>query len=148
MNNDLVDKMNETLGLVPEVLDGNDIAELKDAQVPAVISDDNPNEHLQSDYETSRETYKSLMEQGQTALTDMMNMAKLCDNPRAFEVVGQLLKITSEVTGELMKLQRDVQTIKNNDDANKPSSANKEVTNNLFVGSTSDLQKMLKEMNQ
>ena len=70
----------------------------------------------------------------------MLEVAKQTDEARAYEVVGQLLKNTSEVNREIVDLQKRMEEIKNIDKKIRPSN----VTNALFVGSTADLQKMLK----
>tara|TARA_Y100000593_G_scaffold94411_1_gene193339 strand:- start:182 stop:580 length:399 start_codon:yes stop_codon:yes gene_type:complete len=96
---------------------------------------------LQVDYEKSRAKYYELLDKGTEALEGMLEVAKQTDEARAYEVVGQLLKNTSEVNKEIIELQKRMEEIKSIDKKIKPSN----VTNALFVGSTADLQKMLKD---
>ena len=100
-------------------------------------------EDLEIDYEKTRAKYYELLDKGTEALEGMLEVAKQTDEARAYEVVGQLLKNTSEVNREIVDLQKRMEEIKNIDKKIKPSN----VTNALFVGSTADLQKMLKNEN-
>ena len=78
------------------------------------------------------------MDKGQEAVNGALDLAMSSDHPRAYEVAGQLLKHVGDVTDKLMALQKEKKSV-------KEESAKKVVTNNaLFVGSTADLQKMLK----
>ena len=82
-----------------------------------------------------------MLDKGTEALEGMLEVAKQTDEARAYEVVGQLLKNTSEVNREIVELQKRMEEIKVIDKKIKPS----KVTNALFVGSTADLQKMIKK---
>ena len=91
------------------------------------------------DYEYARGNLYSLIDKGQEAVNGALDLAMSSDHPRAYEVAGQLIKHVGDVADKLMALQKDKKAIK--DEGPK-----KVVTNNsLFVGSTADLQKMLKE---
>ena len=94
---------------------------------------------VEEDYNKSREKFYDLLKKGNSAIDGALELAKETDAPRAYEVVGQLLKINGEVNKELIDLQLKMEELKNSSD-HKPSS----VTNALFVGSTAELQKMLK----
>jgi len=94
---------------------------------------------IEDDYNKSREKFYELLNKGNIAIEGALELAKETDAPRAYEVVGQLLKINGEVNKELIDLQLKMEELKNSGD-HKPSS----VTNALFVGSTAELQKMLK----
>ena len=112
---------------------------------PEVIEiDGNREEDLKLDYEKTRQTYYELLDKGTEALEGMLEVAKQTDEARAYEVVGQLLKNTSEVNREIIDLQKRMEEIKNIDKRVRPSN----VTNALFVGSTADLQKMLKSSDE
>ena len=109
---------------------------------PEVIEiDGNREEDLKLDYEKTRQTYYELLDKGTEALEGMLEVAKQTDEARAYEVVGQLLKNTSEVNREIIDLQKRMEELKIIDKRIGPSS----VTNALFIGSTAELQKMLKE---
>ena len=91
-----------------------------------------------TDFKYTRENLYNLLERGQDAVEELLEIAKQSEHPRAFEVVGQLIGKLTETNKELMglhKTKKDLSTEKG------PTNG----TNALFVGSTSDLQKMLKE---
>ena len=81
----------------------------------------------------------SLIDKGQEAVNGALDLAMSSDHPRAYEVAGQLIKHVGDVADKLMALQKDKKNV-------KEESVKTQVTNNsLFVGSTADLQKMLKQ---
>ena len=95
-------------------------------------------DEVQDDYEYARSNLYSLVDKGQEAVNGALDLAMSSDHPRAYEVAGQLIKHVGDVADKLMALQKDKKAV-------KEESAKKVVTNNsLFVGSTADLQKMLK----
>lgn len=91
------------------------------------------------DYEYTRENLYALIEKGQEALDNILEIAQQAQHPRAFEVAGQLIKNVSDVADKLIDLQ---QKMKDLDKDVKGGPTN--VTNALFVGSTAELQKLLK----
>ena len=91
-----------------------------------------------TDFKYTRENLYNLLERGQDAVEELLEIAKQSEHPRAFEVVGQLIGKLTETNKELMGLHK---TKKDLSTERGPTN----VTNALFVGSTSDLQKMLKE---
>ena len=93
------------------------------------------------DYDYTRGNLYSLIEKGQEAINGIMEVAGETASPRAYEVAGQLIKSVADTTDKLMDLQKKVKEVE--EDANKTTN---NVTNNaLFVGSTSELSKMLKQ---
>ena len=95
-------------------------------------------DQVQDDYEYARGNLYALVDKGQEAVNGALDLAMSSDHPRAYEVAGQLIKHVGDVADKLMALQKDKKNV-------KEESAKKVVTNNsLFVGSTADLQKMLK----
>ena len=97
-------------------------------------------DQIQQDYEYSRAQLYTLVEKGQEAVNGILDVAQDSQHPRAYEVAGQLIKHVGDVTDKLADLQKKMKDL---DEDKGP----KQVTNNsLFVGSTSDLQKMIKEM--
>ena len=92
------------------------------------------------DYEYQRQNFYNLVERGTDAVEGILELAKESDHPRAYEVAGNLIKQVAEVTEKLGDLQEKMKKLKE-----VPSNAPKNVTNALFVGSTAELQKMLKE---
>jgi len=93
------------------------------------------------DYEYTRAQLYNLIEKGHEALNGILDVAADSQHPRAYEVAGQLIKSVGDVTDKLLDSQKKMK------DMDEDKSGPKQVTNNsLFVGSTSDLQKMLKQM--
>ena len=95
---------------------------------------------VDADYKYQRDNFYNLIEKGQNAIEGILNVAKESDHPRGYEVAGNLIKQVAEVTEKLGDLQEKMKKLKEG-----PNSAPKNVTNALFVGSTAELQKMLKE---
>ncbi len=115
-----------------------DLVEVDDSPKPIdKITDD-----LQKDYEYTRANLYSLFEKGQEALNGILEVAGEGGSARAYEVAGQIIKSVADTTDKLVDLQKKVKDIE--EDTDKPKAGN--VTNNaLFVGSTSELSKMLKD---
>ena len=101
------------------------------------ISDD-----IKKDYEYSRGNLYSIIEKGQEALNGVIELAQETELPRAYEVAGQLIKSVSDATEKLIDLQKKLKDIQSEDNKKGPTS----VTNNaLFIGSTAELSKLLKQ---
>ena len=99
-------------------------------------------EDVEKDYEYSRSQLYSLVEKGQEAVDGALDVAQQSDSARAYEVAGQLIKHVADTADKLIDLQKKMKEI---DEVKEKNTTN--VTNNsLFVGSTADLQKMLKQM--
>jgi len=95
---------------------------------------------IDKDYQYTRANLYSLIEKGQESLNGIMELAGESASPRAYEVAGQIIKSVADTTDKLMELQKKVKEI--DETKNKPTN----VTNNaMFVGSTTDLSKMLKD---
>ena len=94
----------------------------------------------EKDYEYQRQNFYNLVERGTDAVEGILELAKESDHPRAYEVAGNLIKQVAEVTEKLGDLQEKMRKLKE-----VPNTAPKNVTNALFVGSTAELQKMLKD---
>ena len=95
---------------------------------------------IRNDYEYTRGNLYSIIEKGQEAINGILELAQESEMPRAYEVAGQLVKSVSDATDKLMDLQKKLK------DVEEEKAAGPNVVNNsLFVGSTADLAKMLKE---
>ena len=92
------------------------------------------------DFETGRANLYKLIEKGNEAIDGILALAKEGEHPRAYEVAGQLIKTVSEVSQNLLDLQEKLKKIKD-----VPNTGPKSVTNALFVGSTTELTKLLKK---
>ena len=132
-------KLNDLFDIVEE----ETVEEVVLSNPPEVIESDakNRDDDVSADYEKSREHYYKLLERGNDALEYALEIAKQTDHPRAFEVFGQLLKNTTEVNDRIMELQIKMEQMKALERKGNPT----KVTNNsLFVGSTAELQKLIK----
>ena len=96
---------------------------------------------IDKDYQYTRANLYSLIEKGQESLNGIMELAGESASPRAYEVAGQVLKSTADITDKLADLQKKMKDL----DEDKPKGPNTVTNNALFVGSTSELSKMLKE---
>jgi hypothetical protein len=94
---------------------------------------------INNDYKYQRENFYNLVERGSDAIEGILELAKEGEHPRAYEVAGNLIKQVAEVTEKLGDLQEKMRKLKE-----VPNNAPKNVTNALFVGSTKELQTMLK----
>jgi len=127
------DKLNEVLDIAGEVLP----ATIQDESTELVIPQDKDPD---SDFETGRENLYKLLDKGNDAIDGILALAKEGEHPRAYEVAGQLIKTVADVSKDLLELQEKLKKIKD-----VPNTGPKSVTNALFVGSTTELQKLLKD---
>ena len=97
-------------------------------------------EDIRKDYEYTRGNLYSLIEKGQEAINGILELAQESEMPRAYEVAGQLIKSVADATDKLMELQKKLKDV--NEDSKSKTPTN--VTNALFVGSTAELAKLLK----
>lgn len=130
-----------------EVFDVTPIAELANTKVIDAATGEivqSSGDKIEDDYDKSRGNLHDLLNKGQDALTHALEVAKQSEHPRAFEVVGNLMKQLADVNQQLMDLHQQKAKL----DAPK-ASGKQEVTNNaIFVGSTAELTKMIKNMNK
>jgi hypothetical protein len=98
---------------------------------------------VKKDYEYTRGNLYSLIEKGQEAINGILELAQESEMPRAYEVAGQLIKNVADATDKLMDLQKKLKDIEEEKHAKGPTN----VTNALFVGSTAELSKLLKNKN-
>lgn len=96
---------------------------------------------IKKDYEYTRTNLYSLVEKGQEAIDGMIEIASETGQPRAYEVAGQLIKSVSDVTDKLMDLQKKLKDI----EGEETKTTNNTTNNAIFVGSTSELSKILKQ---
>ena len=96
--------------------------------------------NIDNDYKYSRDTYYELVEKGKQSLELMIEVARESEHPRAFEVLSGMIKNISDVNDRLMDLNKKKKDIEKKDEIKKIANT----TNNLFVGSTTELQKLLK----
>ena len=129
------DVLDETLGVLDPVEQ-----ELKGASTKVIVKRPSGGlEDVDADYKYQRENFYNLVERGQDAIEGILEIAKESEHPRTYEVAGNLIKQVAEVTEKLGEWQEKITRLKE-----VPNTAPKNVTNALFVGSTAELQKMLK----
>ena len=128
MKKDTVEKLNEVLNISGELVKKE---KPKSPDVEINTKD------LTNEYEFSQEQYHTLIDKGNDALDELLAVAKESENPRAFEVVTQLLSGLTNTTKELLQLQKTKKEIEK--DVKDPSTVN----NSLFIGSTAELQELL-----
>ncbi len=109
---------------------------------PAIKKSDD--EDVKSDYEVSRAALHSLVMKGQQAVDGILDVAEASDHPRAYEVAGQLIKNVADTADKLIDLQKKMKDLDAEDKKNTPSTVN----NTMFIGSTAELQKMLKKQKE
>jgi hypothetical protein len=118
--------------IVPQV--ASDIKKVEESDRSAT------KDQIKKDYEVSRAQLHNLVMKGQEAIDGILELAHESEQPRAYEVAGQLIKHVGDVTDKLMDLQKKLADIE------EPQSKTPSTVNNaLFVGSTADLQKLLKQ---
>jgi hypothetical protein len=136
---DKYEKLNDTFDVEPISSDIEKVEVKKEIDKYKSSAED-----IKKDYEYTRGNLYSIIEKGQEAINGILEIAQESEMPRAYEVAGQLIKNVSDATDKLLDLQKKLKDV-NEEDSKGPTS----VTNNaLFVGSTADLQKMLKKVNQ
>jgi len=134
----LDDKVNEILGIEStEKPTLESIVKIDNPPVPRVEDKNKPD--IDNDYNYSRESYYNLIEKGQEAIEGILEIAKEGQHPRAYEVAGQLITNVANTVDKLQDLQKKLKELKD-----LPRTASPQIKNALFVGSTAELQKMLK----
>lgn len=139
---DKFEKLNETFNLQKSE-ESNIDAEIiisTDSTVIDDIKNENSSNDITKDYEYTRGNLYSLIEKGQEAINSVLELAQETEQPRAYEVVGQLIKNVADATDKLLDLQKKLKDI----DDTKPKGPTT-VNNALYVGSTAELLKLIKQ---
>lgn len=129
--NKMLDSLSKNL---PERAQKQEVAQVK------------PNKDITDDYEKSRATYYNLIDRGEQALEGMMDLAAESEHPRAYEVLSGMMKNMADITDKLMELQKRKDDLIEREKKNQPPAGGM-TQNNVFVGSTTDLQRMLLKNN-
>ena len=109
-------------------------------ETPKPVQKPKEKDDINKDYEYSRGNLYSLIEKGQEGVNGILELAQESDSARAYEVAGQLIKSVADTTDKLIDLQKKMKDIDE-----EPNRGPTNVTNALFVGSTAELQKLLKQ---
>ena len=130
--------MSKTKDIIDEALGAVELAKYEPKE-RKVIPRPQENDDIENDYKYQRENFYNLVEKGTDAIEGILEIARESEHPRTYEVAGNLIKQVAEVTEKLGELQEKMKRLKE-----VPSNAPKNVTNALYVGSTAELQKLLK----
>jgi len=133
---------NKTKDILDEILDIEEsTAELVEKKPDTLtVKRDDTLDDVDTDYKYQRENFYNLIERGQDAIDGILEVAKQSDHPRSYEVAGNLISQVADITEKLGKLQASMKRLKE-----VPNNAPMNVTNALYVGSTAELQKLLKK---
>tara|TARA_R110000868_G_scaffold313319_1_gene574319 strand:+ start:719 stop:1153 length:435 start_codon:yes stop_codon:yes gene_type:complete len=134
--NSIMDNLTKALEMNPLVVE-----EQKEEQLPAVVEETNDAEQ---DFELARKNLQELAKKGNKALDELIMLAKNSEHPRAYEVVATLIKTLADTNKDLLDTRKKKIDIDKSRGVS-PNNDAKTVNNNLFVGSTTELQKFLKE---
>jgi hypothetical protein len=134
------DKLNDIFNVSGEIVSSSCEDNAPQVSSDKIIVDETTISDIKKDYEYARGNMYSIIEKGQEALNGILELAQETDSPRAYEVVGQLIKNVSDSTEKLIELQKKLKDLEEVKTSNGPTS----VTNALFVGSTTELSKLLK----
>jgi hypothetical protein len=131
--------LNDTFNISDEIVLSPDVVvEVVEDKIEKIV---NSITDIKKDYDYTRGNLYSLIEKGQEAINGILELAQESEMPRAYEVAGQLIKNVADATDKLMDLQKKLRDIEEQKGVKGPTN----VTNALFVGSTADLAKLLKQ---
>lgn len=130
------DNLSEILNIEPVVKTSQEVSTIALTPITETATD------TQTDYDLTRQTIRALMRKGEEALDELLFVAKQSESPRAYEVVAGMIKNISEVTKELIDLQKKMKDL--NEESSK-STGGVNVQNAVFVGSTAELQKLIRQ---
>jgi hypothetical protein len=133
-------RLDKELGVIEKIVPKVMPAKSDVSRYTAGLTEEND---IEDDYKYQRDNFYNLVEKGSAAIDGILELAKESEHPRTYEVAGQLIKNVAEVTEKLGDLQEKMRKLKE-----VPNNAPKNVTNALFVGSTKELQKMLKDKSE
>mgnify|MGYP003110766424 FL=1 len=134
------DKLDETFNVEPTEVEIEKIEKVEQ-KVETIKSQ---SEDIKKDYEYTRGNLYSIIEKGQEAIDGILELAQESEMPRAYEVAGQLIKNVADATDKLLTLQQKLKDVNEDKETKGPTTVN----NALFVGSTAELQKLLKQQSQ
>lgn len=138
MKNNVTDSLNDIFQVEGELVDTKQPSLRRENFEARTKNDDD----IQKDYKYARENLYDVIERGTEALDYLLEVAKSSEHPRAFEVVGSLTKTLVDANKDLLDIQKKVKDLQKEETADPQN-----VTNALFVGSTADLQKLIKGNN-
>jgi hypothetical protein len=131
-----MDDIGKHLGIKPVIIDAEIVGE---PPRKAIVKAEDPSSETERDYKYARQNFIDIIEKGAEALEELMDVARQSQHPRAYEVLATTMKTLIDANKDLVEMSR-----KNNPEPEEKPSG--KVTNNLFVGSTNDLQQILRDM--
>jgi len=137
-------KYKETMKSVSNALDMTPLP-VAIKEVEEITMDTLPDETVQDDFDYARDNMRQLISKGQNALDGILTIASGSEHPRAYEVAAALMKTMAETNKDLLELQKTKKILQKEDPRAPQLEGPQSVTNNLFVGSTAELQKMIKD---
>ena len=137
------DKLNDIFDVQGKIVEQALTSVIVEQPKKDVVSGAPNDESIDADYEYARENLKLFIEQGKVAMENIIFLAKEGESPRAYEVVGQLIKTLSDTNKDLLDLGKKVKDLKSKKDDTTQQPSSQHITNALFVGSTAELQKLI-----
>lgn len=137
---DQYDELNKTFNIESEIIPTKTIKPEEIVPIENSVVDIK-NSDVKIDYNYVRGNLYSIIEKGQKAINGALELAQETESPRAYEVFGQLVKSVSDTTEKLIDLQKKLKDLDDSKTQNTPTTVN----NTLFVGTTAELSKLLKE---
>lgn len=134
------EKLDETFNVEPTEVEVEKVEKVEQ-QIEMIKSQ---SDDIKKDYDYTRGNLYSIIEKGQEAIDGILELAQESEMPRAYEVAGQLIKNVADATDKLLTLQQKLKDVNEEKETKGPTTVN----NALFVGSTAELQKLLKQQNQ
>ena len=134
------EKLDETFNVEPTEVEVEKVEKVEQ-QIEMIKSQ---SDDIKKDYDYTRGNLYSIIEKGQEAIDGILELAQESEMPRAYEVAGQLIKNVADATDKLLTLQQKLKDVTEEKENKGPTTVN----NALFVGSTAELQKLLKQQNQ
>lgn len=133
------DDLNKTFNVSGEI-----VSQEIDSSIAKIEEISSSVDDIKKDYDYTRGNLYSLIEKGQEALNGILELAQESEMPRAYEVAGQIIKTVADATDKLMDLQKKLKDIEEEKISKGPTTVN----NALFVGSTAELAKLLKQQTE
>ena len=135
----MADPIADALNLTP-ITSSNQVTTKPDRPVATIQPADSGDEQVKNDFEYARKNMYDIIEQGHEAIARLMDIADQSQHPRAYEVIANLIKTMADTNKDLLGLTKQKKEL-----IDKEEAPQQQVTNNLFVGSTAELQQMLQK---
>lgn len=136
----MIDKISDALGVESH----KQVEIIEPIKVPAKPEEPELNEDADADYKLSRKTFRSLIDKGNLAMENLTDLAKESESPRAYEVLATMMKTIADTTKDLYDLQKKTKDLKKEDKARPQDESRINVEKAVFVGSTAELLKKVK----